>query len=83
MRRVFLGAAALALASVVSANDVASRSDVEARLDALEAINVTAQKPAKADTEVPDAELDAILQAATRAETGGGAPSTELPLDAQ
>jgi len=83
MRRIFLGAAALTLASVVAANDVASRSDVEARLDALEAINVTAQKAAKVDTEAPDAELDAILQAATRAETEGAPPSTDLPLDAQ
>jgi hypothetical protein len=83
MRRILLGAVALTLASVVSANDVASRSDVEARLDALEAINVTAQKAAKVDNEAPDAELDAILQAATRAETEGVAPSSELPLDAQ
>jgi len=83
MRRIFLGAAALTLASVVSANDVASRSDVEARLDALEAINVTAQKPAKVDNEAPDAELDAILQAAMRAETESAPPSTDLPLDAQ
>ena len=83
MRRILLGAVAVTLAAVVSANDVVSRSDVEARLDALEAINVTAQKAAKVDNEAPDAELDAILQAATRAETAGAAPSSELPLDAQ
>ena len=83
MRRFLLGAVAVMLASVVSANDVASRSDVEARLDALEAINVTAQKTAKVDNEAPDAELDAILQAASRAETEAAAPSTELPVDAQ
>ena len=83
MRRFLLGAVAVMLASVVSANDVASRSDVEARLDALEAINVTAQKAAKVDNEAPDAQLDAILQAAMHAETEGAAPSTDLPLDAQ
>lgn len=83
MRRILLGAVAVTLAAVVSANDVVSRSDVEARLDALEAINVTAQKAAKVDNEAPDAELDAILRAATRAETEGAAPSSELPLDAQ
>lgn len=67
MKKLLFAAAAVSLASAVSANDPAPRSDVEARLDALEVINVTAQKPAKND-DVPDAELDAILQAAAQAE---------------
>jgi hypothetical protein len=43
-------------------------SDVEARLDALEVINVTAQKPARDENVAPDPELEAILDAAARAE---------------
>jgi hypothetical protein len=65
-------AAAISMASIVSANDSAPRSDVEARLDKLEIINVTAQKPAKND-DAPDPELDAILQAAAQAEAQGEA----------
>jgi hypothetical protein len=67
MKKVVFAAMAVSVAGVVSANDAAPRSDVEARLDALEVINVTAQKPAKND-DVPDAQVDAILQAAADAE---------------
>ena len=67
MKKLVFVAAAVSMAGIVSANDSAPRSDVEARLNALEVINVTAQKPAKND-DVPDAELDAILQAAAQAE---------------
>ena len=70
MKKAMFAAMAVSMAGVVSANDSAPRSDVEARLNALEIINVTAQKPAKND-DVPDAELDAILQAAADAEAQG------------
>lgn len=70
MKKAMFVAMAVSMAGVVSANDSAPRSDVEARLNALEIINVTAQKPAKND-DVPDAELDAILQAAADAEAQG------------
>ena len=43
-------------------------SDVEARLDALEVINVTAQKPARDENVAADPEVDGILAAAARAE---------------
>lgn len=69
MKKVILAAAAATMASAVSANDPAPRSDVEARLDALEVINVTAQKAPKNDDAV-DPEIDAILQAAAQAEGG-------------
>ena len=70
MKKVLFVAAAVSVAGIVSANDPSPRSDIEARLDALEVINVTAQKPAKND-DTPDAELDAILQAAAQAEAQG------------
>jgi len=70
MKKLVFAAAAVSMAGIVSANDSAPRSDVEARLDALEIINVTAQKPAKND-DAPDPELDAILQAAAQAEAQG------------
>ena len=70
MKKAMFAAIAVSMAGVVSANESAPRSDVEARLNALEVINVTAQKPAKND-DVPDAELDAILQAAADAEAQG------------
>jgi hypothetical protein len=70
MKKAMFAVMAVSVAGVVSANDSAPRSDVEARLSALEIINVTAQKPAKND-DVPDAELDAILQAAADAEAQG------------
>jgi hypothetical protein len=70
MKKLVVAAMAVSVAGVVSANDAAPRSDVEARLDALEVINVTAQKPAKND-DVPDAQVDAILQAAADAEGEG------------
>jgi hypothetical protein len=72
MKKMMLAAIAVSMAGVVSANDPSPRSDVEARLSALEIINVTAQKPAKNDA-APDAELDAILQAAADAEARGSA----------
>jgi hypothetical protein len=68
MKTVVFAAAAAAIASLASANESAPRSDVEARLDALEIINVTAQKPPRNDDEAPDPQLDAILQAAARAD---------------
>ena len=51
------------------ANQPAAKSDVEARLDALEVIDVTAQKPPRDEHLAPDPELDAILDAATKAES--------------
>jgi hypothetical protein len=44
MKRTILAAAAMSLASMAVAEQPASQSDVEARLDALERINVTAYK---------------------------------------
>jgi len=71
MKRKLLAAGAVAMGAMGAmgaANTSAPRSDVEARLDALETINVTAQKVARVDDEALDAELDAILRAAARAE---------------
>ena len=69
MKKVLFAAAAITMTSLATASETTQRSDVEARLDALETINVTARKEARSDTEAPDAELDAILQAAASAES--------------
>jgi len=69
MKRTILAAAAMSLASMAVAEQPASQSDVEARLDALERINVTAYKAPQADdTDTKDATVEAILQKADQAE---------------
>ena len=72
MKKLMFAAVVISMASIVSANDSAPRSDVEARLNALEVINVTAQKPAKND-DATDPAVDAILQAAAQAEAQANA----------
>ncbi|HTK98175.1 MAG TPA: hypothetical protein VL379_09135 [Pseudomonadales bacterium] len=67
MKRTILAAAAMSLASMAVAEQPASQSDVEARLDALERINVTAYKAPQAD-DTKDATVEAILQKADQAE---------------
>ena len=57
----------MSLASMAVAEQPASQSDVEARLDALERINVTAYKAPQAD-DTEDATVEAILQKADQAE---------------
>jgi 5,10-methylene-tetrahydrofolate dehydrogenase/methenyl tetrahydrofolate cyclohydrolase len=67
MKRTILAAAAMSLASMAVAEQPASQSDVEARLDALERINVTAYKAPQAE-DTSDATIEAILQKADQAE---------------
>ena len=67
MKKPILAAILISLASLAAAEQPIARSDVEARLDALEKINVTAYKAPQAD-EVKDADVDAILAKAARAE---------------
>jgi hypothetical protein len=61
------------LAALLSATAMANQpvSDVQTRLDALEVIDVTAQKPARDEQVAPDPEIDAVLDAAARAEAQG------------
>jgi hypothetical protein len=68
MNRLILMVLSAAVASAATANESVPRSDVEARLDALEVLNVTEQKAPRADASAPDPQLDAILQAAAQAE---------------
>ncbi len=72
MKRPILAAVAISLASIAAAEQPIVRSDtansaVEARLDALEKINVTAYKAPQA-ADVKDAGVDAILAKAAQAE---------------
>jgi hypothetical protein len=69
MKRTILAAAAMSLASMAVAEQPSSssQSDVEARLDALERINVTAYKAPQAE-DTSDATIEAILQKADQAE---------------
>jgi outer membrane lipoprotein-sorting protein len=72
MKRTILAAATISLASVLltsgaAAEQPVAQSDVEARLDKLERINVTAYKAPQA-SESSDATIDAILQKADEAE---------------
>ncbi len=72
MKRTILAAATISLASVLltsgaAAEEPVAQSDVEARLDKLERINVTAYK-APQTSEGSDAAIDAILQQADEAE---------------
>jgi len=71
MKRSILAAATISLASMAAAEQPVAQSDVEARLDALERINVTAYKAPQAD-ETKDATVEAILQKAEQAEHAGG-----------
>ena len=71
MKRSILAAATISLASMAAAEQPVAQSDVEARLDALERINVTAYKAPQAD-ETKDATVEAILQKADQAEHAGG-----------
>ena len=71
MTRTILAAATLLLASLAAAEQPMAQSDVEARLDALERINVTAYKAPQAD-DTKDAAVEAILQKADQAEHAGG-----------
>jgi hypothetical protein len=67
MKKTILAAAAMSLASMAVAEQPATQSDVEARLDALERINVTAYKAPQAE-DTSDATIEAILQKADQAE---------------
>lgn len=67
MKRTILAAATISLASMAAAEQPMAQSDVEARLDKLERINVTAYK-APQSSEGSDATIDAILQKADEAE---------------
>ena len=67
MKRTILAAATISLASMAAAEQPIAQSDVEARLDKLERINVTAYKAPQA-SEGSDATIDAILQKADEAE---------------
>ena len=69
MKRPVVLIAGAAFAAGVAANETAPRSDVEARLDALEVLNVTAQKAPDGVATPPDPQIDAILRAAAQAET--------------
>ena len=68
MKTLILAAATLAIGALAYGSEPVDQGTVEARLDALEKINVTAMKPVRPDTEAKDAELDAILQRAADAE---------------
>ncbi len=74
MKRTILAAATISLASLAAAEQPVAQSPlsgpnskVEARLDKLERINVTAYKAPQA-SEGSDATIDAILQKADEAE---------------
>ena len=67
MKKTILAAAAMSLASMAVAEPASTQSDVEARLDALERINVTAYKAPQAE-DTSDATIEAILQKADQAE---------------
>jgi len=69
MKALLMVFCALSLAGTAMAGEPVARSDVEARLDALEVINVTSQKAPRIDTVATDEELDAILAAADAAES--------------
>ena len=71
MKRTILAAATISLASMAAAEQPVAQSDVEARLDALERINVTAYKAPQAD-DTKDATVEAILQKADQAEHADG-----------
>ena len=75
MKARILAAVTVSLASIAAA-DPQPNSDVEARLAALEKINVTAYKPQQtaATDEAKDPQDDAILQKATDAEGDADAP---------
>ena len=68
MKSLVLAVATFAIATFAYGSEPVDRSDVEARIDALEKINVTAFKPVRVDDEAKDADLDAILQRASDAE---------------
>jgi hypothetical protein len=68
MKLLFITMLTALLSSTAMANQPVAKSDVEARLDALEVIDVTAQKPPRDEQVAPDPELDAILDAAAKAE---------------
>ncbi len=67
MRLISLIAVAV-FATSVAANEATPTSDVEARLDALEVLNVTAQKAPATNDPAPDPQVDAILRSAAQAE---------------
>ena len=67
MKRTILAVATISLASLAAAEQPGTQSDVEARLDKLERINVTAYKAPQA-SESSDPAIDAILQKADEAE---------------
>ena len=77
MKSMILAAAALAVASIAAA-DQPPASDVEARLAALEKINVTAYKPQQTQTtaETKDPQVEAILEKAAQAE-GDASPARQ------
>ncbi len=68
MKSLVLAAATFAMATFAYGSDPVDNADVEARLDALEKINVTSIKLVQVNEETKDAELDAILQRASDAE---------------
>jgi hypothetical protein len=74
MKTMILAAATLSFASIAAAEQPPN-SDVEARLAALEKINVTAYKPqqTQATDEAKDPQVDAILQKAAQSEDDGKA----------
>ena len=78
MKAMILAAATLSIASIAAA-DPQPNSDVEARLAALEKINVTAYKPQQtsATDEAKDPQVDAILQKATDAEGDANSPQPQ------
>jgi hypothetical protein len=67
MKAMILAAVTMSIASIAAA-DPQPNSDVEARLAALERIDVTAYKPQQATDEAKDPQVDAILENAARAE---------------
>lgn len=69
MKSMILAAATFAVASIAAA-DQPPTSDVEARLAALETINVTAYKPhqPQAADKTKDLQVEAILEKAAQAE---------------
>jgi hypothetical protein len=69
MKLLFITMLTALLSGTAMANQPVAKSDVEARLDALEVIDVTAQKPPRDERVAPDPELDAILDAAAKAES--------------
>jgi hypothetical protein len=69
MKLSFITMLAALLSGTAMANQPVAQSDVEARLDALEVIDVTAYKPPRDEIAAPDPELDAILDTAASAES--------------